>query len=157
MSSTESAQPQHPRLGAKEDVIEEGFVRLSSRTHDTSFTEYHIPDIEKLGADLNDAVQAAWPKRHSIRYSKVCVLFLSWVDDDLGVKDEIEPLRRVFEDRYHFEVEEYHIPSLKPDKALKSRVIKFLEVEDKDTLLIVYYAGHAKGAQQSNEASLWSP
>jgi hypothetical protein len=82
-------------------------------------------------------------------------LFLSWQDDDLGVEAEIEPLRRVFEDRYHFVAQDYKIPSIKPDKALKKRVFDFLEEEDKDTLLIVYYAGHARGALQSNEASLW--
>jgi hypothetical protein len=82
-------------------------------------------------------------------------LLLSWQNDDLGVEAEIEPLRRVFEDRYHFEVQEYKIPSIKPDKTLKKRIFDFLEGDDKDTLLIVYYAGHARSALQSNEASLW--
>ena len=61
----------------------------------------------------------------------------------------------MLEDRYHFEVRLYKIPNLKPDRALKKRVGDFLGDEDKDTLLIVYYAGHARGALQSNEASLW--
>jgi hypothetical protein len=126
-----------------------------SRTHDTSFTECHIRNIEKLGADLNDAVRAVWSKRHSIRYSQVHVLLLSWQADDLGVEAEIQPLRRVFEDRYHFSVQDYKIPSVKPDKALKKRIYDFLDEDDKDTLLIVYYAGHARCALQSNEASLW--
>ncbi|KAE9366683.1 hypothetical protein N431DRAFT_417524 [Stipitochalara longipes BDJ] len=126
-----------------------------SRTHDISFIEYHIENIEQLGADLNEAVQAAWPKRHSIRYSQVYVLLLSWEADDLEVHLEIEPLRRVLEDRYRFSVQEYKIPSLKPDKALKKRIYDFLEKEDGDTLLVVYYAGHARSALQSNEASLW--
>jgi len=126
-----------------------------ARTHDTSFSDCHIRDIEKLGADLNEAVQGAWPKRHSIRYSQVYVLLLSWEADDLEVYLEIDPLRRVLEDRYHFNVQDYKIPSLKPDKALKKRIYDFLEKKDEDTLLIVYYAGHARSALQSNEASLW--
>jgi len=129
--------------------------RKLPRTHDSSFTECHIRDIEELGADLNEAVQAAWPKRHSIRYSQARVLLLSWQADDLGVEAEIEPLGRVLEDRYHFSVRDYKIPSIKPDRALKKRVYDFLEGEEKDTLLIVYYAGHARAALQSNEASLW--
>lgn len=159
MSATEIVPPepeQRPlRHAGKGDIIEDGFVRLAPRTHDTSLTECHIRDIEKLSNDLNKAVQAAWPKRHSIRYSEVHVLLLSWEEDDLGVEAEIQPLRRVFEDRYHFTVQEYKIPSIKPDRALKLRVISFLAGEDNDTLLIVYYAGHARGAFQSNEASLW--
>jgi hypothetical protein len=82
-------------------------------------------------------------------------LLLSWEADDLGVEAEIQPLRRVLEDRYHFGVQDYKIPSIKPDKALKKRIFDFLDEDDKDTLLIVYYAGHARGALQSNEASLW--
>ena len=126
-----------------------------ARVQDTSFTECHIRDIERLGADLNEAVQAAWPKRHSIRYLQVYVLLLSWEADDLNVDQEIEPLRAVLVDRYHFSVQHYKIPGVKPDKALKKRIYDFLEEDDKDTLLIVYYAGHARSALQSNEASLW--
>lgn len=125
------------------------------RTHDTSFADCHIENIEELGADLNEAVQAAWPKRHSIRYSQVNALLISWDADDLEVHLEIEPLRRVFEDRYHFNVQDYKIPSVKPDKALKKRIFDFLDHDENDTLLIVYYAGHARCALQSNEASLW--
>jgi hypothetical protein len=126
----------------------------TSRTQDISFSDRHIRDIEKLEADLSEAVQAAWPKGHSIRYSQVHVL-LSWEADDLKVDQEIDPLRAVLADRYHFRVQEYKIPSVKPDKALKKRIFDFLEEEDSGTLLIVYYAGHARAALQSNEASLW--
>jgi hypothetical protein len=36
-------------------------------------------------------------------------------------------------------------------------MIEFLEYESKDTLFIVYYAGHARRGLQSNEGSLWFP
>jgi hypothetical protein len=56
---------------------------------------------------------------------------------------------------YKFQVQEYQIPSSKPDKALKRRVSDFLDIDSKDNLLIIYYGGHARRALQSNEASLW--
>ena len=140
-------------------MVEAGFVRPSPRTpprtHDISFTSDHVPDIRHVAAHLNEAVQAVWAKRHEIRYSKVCVLLLSWEDDDLGVQIEINELRDVFIGRYHFEVQEYKIPSTKPNRNAINRVKELLDLESKDNLLIVYYAGHAKRGRQSNEASIW--
>jgi hypothetical protein len=138
-------------------VVEDGFVRLSPRTHDISLTENHVPDIEYIAEDLKAAVQAVWAKRHDIRYSKAFVLLLSWEDEDLGVHTEINELRDVFDERYHFEVQEYKIPSMKPTRNVTNRVREFLNQENKDSLLIIYYAGHAKRGQQSNEPSIWFP
>lgn len=94
-------------------------------------------------------------RRHDIRYSKVQVLLLRWTDDDLGVVTELKALRQVFTDLYHYEVQIYEIPSKKPDKALKRRVFDFLEHDGKETLFILYYAGHAKRSLQVNEAPMW--
>ncbi|KAF8856019.1 hypothetical protein BDZ45DRAFT_484443 [Acephala macrosclerotiorum] len=143
--------------GGKGDIQENGFIQFGSRTHDTSLTESHVPDIRKLGADLNTAVQAVWPTRRQTRYTGVHVLMISWEDDDLGVWRELEALRTVFEERYHFQVEEYRIPSIgQPDRALKRRAIEFLDHSDgEETLLIMYYAGHARRAPEENAGPLW--
>jgi hypothetical protein len=127
----------------------------SSPTHDITYSENHISDIQKLGEDLNAATKAAWPGRHGIRYTNVQVLLLSWEDDDLGVSAEIKPLKRLFKERYYFGVEEYKIPSIKPDPALTRRVMEFTDYYGKETLLIIYYGGHAQPALQSNGGSLW--
>jgi hypothetical protein len=82
-------------------------------------------------------------------------LLLSWEEDDLGVSREIKCLRHVLRDRFHFQVEDYRIPSVKPDKALTRRILDFLDLDGKDTLLIVYYGGHARKAMHSNEAPIW--
>lgn len=136
---------------------------LSSQTHDSSFVKYHISGIQKLGADLDAAVKAAWPTRESIRYSKVQVLLLSWEKDDLGVAKEIAPLRKVFEKRYHFHVHQYLIPSpdsetnVDPLRSLNRQVSDFLDAFDQqDTLIIVYYAGHASQPSDAGGQSLWS-
>jgi hypothetical protein len=135
--------------------MEDGFVPLSPRTHDISFMEDHVADIDLVAAQINAAVQAGWATRHEIRYSKAYVLVLFWEQDDLGVHTEINELRDVFEERYHFKVQEYKIPSRKPHRSVMNRVEKFLDLESKETMLIVYYAGHAKRGRQSNEASIW--
>jgi hypothetical protein len=154
----ESEPQRYPtRPGDTGDVFEKDFVRLAPRTHDISLAEHHS-GIQKLGQDLNEAVQAAWPKRHDVRYLQVHVLLLSWIDDDLGVAREIKGVRHVFRDLYHFNVQEYQIPSGKPDLSLKGIMFQFLtNVDGRENLLIVYYGGHARRALQSNEGSLWFP
>jgi len=83
------------------------------------------------------------------------VLLVSWVMDDLGVASEIQRLRHVFEGMYQFQVETYQIPDEKPDRALKGRILEFLINDQDSSLLIFYYAGHAKRGQ--NEGPLWFP
>ena len=83
------------------------------------------------------------------------MLLLSWLTDDLGVTAEVQRLQHVFQDMYQFQVETYQIPDEKPDRALKGRILEFLVNDQEDTLLILYYAGHARRGPQSNEGPLW--
>jgi hypothetical protein len=113
--------------------------------------------MQRLGEDLQSVAKAVFPKQEGIRYSRVCVLLLSWVTDNLGVASKVQRLRHVFEDIYQFQVQTYQIPDEKPERALKSRVIQFL-IKDKDNnLLIFYYAGHARRGPQSNNGPLLIP
>ena len=101
-------------------------------------------------------MDAIWPRRQHSRYEKTYVLLLSWEEDDLGVFTEIKRLRHVFEDRYHYFVDCYSIPSAKPDTALKGRVFEFLKHYDsKNALLIVYYAGHGTSSLSPGGPPLW--
>ncbi|KAH8776221.1 hypothetical protein BGZ57DRAFT_953345 [Hyaloscypha finlandica] len=149
-------QDESVRLGGNGDVSMDGFIRLSSLTHDTFIAMQHT-SIKRLGEDLQSAVQAAWPKQDTSRYTKVSVLLLSWVTDDLGVASEVQRLQHVFEDMYKFQVETYQIPDEKPDRALKGRILEFLKNDLDDSLLVIYYAGHARRGPQSNEGPLWFP
>ncbi|KAG4439224.1 hypothetical protein IFR05_005315 [Cadophora sp. M221] len=143
------------RIGNKYDILGDGFIRLAPKTHDISLVGEHIPDIAHLAADLQVAINAGWSRRHDIRYSKVQVLLLKWQDDDLGVETELKDLGHVFADLFHFGVDIFDIPSDKPDKALKRRVFDFLDNDGDETLLILYYAGHATSNIQANEAPIW--
>ena len=84
------------------------------------------------------------------------VLLLSWEVDDLGVTSEIKRMRHVFEDRFNYTTQSYLIPSHKPDTALKRRILDFLEgFDNKNSLLILYYAGHASPGRNPGDAALW--
>ena len=82
-------------------------------------------------------------------------MLISWEDDDLGVAKEVEELQNVFDSLYHYDVEVYQIPSIKPDKPLKRRMLEFLDEDGEEALLILYYAGHARKSLLSNEAPIW--
>lgn len=137
-------------------MINNDFVCLAPpRTHDISHSSSHVPSIEHVVNDINDAVKAVWPRRHDIRYSKAHVLLLSWEENDLlGVDDEIIELRRAFE-LYRYKVWQHKIPSAKPTRDIQRRMEEFLEFDGKDTLLVVYYGGHARSGEHSSEGSIW--
>jgi hypothetical protein len=136
-------------------VVSEGFVELAPNTHDVSHVSKHIPSFAELTADLESAARALWSRRHESRYSKVNAIFLRWESDDLGVVTESNDLQHVFEDLYHYQVQSYKIPDERPDTSLKRWILKFLEDDGRDAVLIVYYAGHAKRNTQLNASPLW--
>jgi hypothetical protein len=137
------------------DLQQNGFLCLSN-THDVSLVDKHIPDAETFASDLQDAVNAVWPTRHRNRYTQATALLLSWQDDNLGVEKEIQGLRNVFEDFYHFHVEEYQIPSDKPASKTQARIMNLLVHDSSDSLFIIYYAGHARPGRQGSEAPIWA-
>lgn len=115
----------------------------------------HIENVQQFSKDLSAAVQAIWPTRHESRYSDVQVLILSWEDDDLGVYKEIDELKRTFRELYKYKVSEWTIPWDKPERRLNLKVGEFLEEhDDKDHLLIVYYAGH--GFLNEQRIPMWA-
>jgi hypothetical protein len=112
-------------------------------SHDTSFVGYHVTQ-SSFTTQLDLAVRAAWATRHRSKYVDVRVLLLSWESDDLGVDDEVSALASVFRDIYRFDVEWWTIPDETPGRHTTKKVIQFVESgNDPDTLLILYYAGHA--------------
>lgn len=73
------------------------------------------------------------------------VLLLHWDSDDLFVLPEVEDLERCFREDYNFETEMFTIPSGNAHLDLMLKVGALIkDHESTDTLLIVYYGGHAK-------------
>ena len=96
----------------------------------------------------------------STRYSKVCVLLLSWDSDfdDLRVQSEVEELGKVFKEIYHFDVESRTMRN-DPNKRVQVLINKIVAiwVAEKDspkTLFIVYYAGHGRPGPKEGDLVL---
>ena len=83
-------------------------------------------------------------------------MLLSWVDDNLGVDTELERLSQVFSKLYHFDVHEFKIPRKSPGLATMSQLSDFLLEAIPECLLIIYYAGHTRLSQQTNEPPVWT-
>jgi hypothetical protein len=109
-----------------------------------------------LTSQLQAGVKDVWQNRHGSRYRNVQALCVYWDADDLGVVEEVEVLKHVFSDLYNFDVSKYEIPSHQPDRALKRRVLDFVEQDHQDTLLIFYYAGHAFINPNRHDAPIWA-
>jgi hypothetical protein len=137
------------------EIQTNGFLRLP-KTHDVSFVEEHVPNVETFASDLRRAVDAVWSTRNEGRYAQVHVLLLSWEDDSLGVRKESQELRTVFTTFYNFEVEDYEIPSDMPGQSINRRILDFLRHSTPSNLFIVYYAGHARPSHQTTEPPIWA-
>lgn len=83
---------------------------------------------------------------------------LSWEDDNLGVNFEINRLQEVLERRYRFNVELWSIPSVKSHNTLLGRLREFTrsygEENCHETLLVIYYGGHA--FLNKNREHMWA-
>ena len=90
-----------------------------------SNTAYRVKDVKALGKILTDAGNAAFPNRRRSRYEEAHVLLLSWKDDDLRVVEEVSELQDVFRHRYHYETEEWKIPSKRPHNTLATKILQF--------------------------------
>jgi hypothetical protein len=77
------------------------------------------------------------------RYKNVNVLTMRWEQGDAGTEQAVQAVHNVFRDRYNFTVEDWQIPSsANPSVNISARLAKFLEYDDPETLLIIFYAGH---------------
>lgn len=123
-----------------------GESKPPSATHDISRADYHVKDLSSFAKALEDSATKAFPNLGgSQRYRKVVVLLLHWDSDDLFVLPEVEDLERCFREDYNFETEMFTIPSGNAHLDLMLKVGALIkDHESTDTLLIVYYGGHAK-------------
>ena len=79
---------------------------------------------------------------------------MRWEEDHLNVEPELGGLANVFQD-YGFETETWLIPTDSPDRKIMRKALDFIDDhESEDTLLIVYYGGHAT-INQAQQAT-WS-
>ena len=121
---------------------------------DTSTVSYESKE-EKDDSEL----QLVWQKvmeegnyKDSTIYTKVEVLILCWAEElaDMNTKGEVDRLRSTFEQRFNYNTQvEYLDTSV--DRRLQVRVNAIMasfvcDHDGPNTLLIVYYAGHGRPA-----------
>jgi hypothetical protein len=114
--------------------------------------------LREFGKALENAARAIYPNDKGPRYSRAYVLLISWQMEDpkLPVGWEISALRKVLEDIYHYDVEEFHIPDSASHAAVSEKINAFVKVNDDSgsDLKIVYYAGHSLLSR--NKELIWS-
>ncbi|KAI1281317.1 hypothetical protein F5Y07DRAFT_293191 [Xylaria sp. FL0933] len=138
-----------------------GDSKSPSATHDISRVNYHVKRLPDFAKALEDSAARAFPNRGSSqRYKKVCVLLLHWDSDDLFVLPELEDLETCFQHDYNFETERFTIPSSNAHLDLMLKIGAMIkDHESTDTLLVVYYGGHARidDARQSTWCASRNP
>ena len=129
-------------------------IRHTNPTSNTSNAGTLAEQIEY--EDKNSRFEVVWKNRMAkggykipSYYEKAAVLLFSWEKDadDMDVENEVNDLKKVFEDVFHYEVKrEYLKPSSSEDPPpLKNMVLcmiaQFIKQFDRrNSLLIVYYA-----------------
>ncbi|KAH7310070.1 hypothetical protein BKA65DRAFT_543427 [Rhexocercosporidium sp. MPI-PUGE-AT-0058] len=152
--SSDGYSLQSPLSGSTAQSTPPSSPPTESGTHSTSRARYHMKDIGEFAEALEISANRALPNRGLTRYKDVEVLLLRWEEDELEVEWELNDLAKVFGD-YGFTTETWLIPTKSPLRKMMAKALEFIDDhESADTLLIVYYGGHAK----INEArqSTWS-
>jgi hypothetical protein len=88
-------------------------------------------------------------------YKAAHVLLLYWNDGNDAFYKQLHNLGLRFESLYGYEVEEWPIDSEEPYRKLNRKLFQFLEHDNQDTLLILYYGGHGTINQDRHHIWLW--
>ncbi|KAK4454485.1 hypothetical protein QBC34DRAFT_160211 [Podospora aff. communis PSN243] len=136
-------------------------LSIGSSTHDTAASSFHFESIHDFTKELQAALTANWTTRRyysSSKYQAVKALLVSWEDDDLGVRVEVDLLGQLLERVYSYDVEKWQIPSRDPFKALDKQVRAASEAvwDTTSSLFILYYAGHARPSRGLGSFPRWS-
>lgn len=104
-----------------------------------------LPEFTKK---LDAALQGVFPNQSRSRYTEVFVLLVRWQvsDPKLPVYIEIEELRQVFSDVFHFNVEVFEIPSTRSHMVMSQKILEFAmrNGDNPNDLKIFYYGGHSR-------------
>ena len=103
---------------------------------------------------LQQAINEARPDMTN-DYSKVSVLAVQWSNDNMGISGLAANLMEVFSQKYRFKTQTYTIPAHDSNQQVRtsSQVTRLLDTElqtwirkeeSEQSLLILYYSGHAE-------------
>lgn len=91
-------------------------------------------------------------------YQAAYSLLIRWEEaDDPGIADEGQRLQKFLEDRLGVIVWSYQIPSERPHAALQLKISQLISTceSSKNSLLILYYAGHGDDKGKENKL-IWA-
>ncbi|KAL8790443.1 MAG: hypothetical protein Q9213_000595 [Squamulea squamosa] len=107
---------------------------------------------EELEITFNKTLEGHY--RHGkTGYKRVGVLFLTWEEDDMQCKEtEVDTLRKLFADEFHYETDYFLIPKDRWQTALQKRIADlFYEYDSPDCLTIIYYGGHGYVGEETHK------
>ena len=112
--------------------------------------------LDDLKYELTQGL-SKYTARGTREYESVRVLLLFWADDDLGVLREVLDVTAMFRDVFHYDVIQFVIPSERSEASLSREINSFVyEYGLEDSLLIIYYSGHADPDRDGNQESIWA-
>lgn len=89
----------------------------------------------------------------SIPYKIVNVLLICWEDTTQHeFENQLDTLASEFK-KFNFCVRKYKIASKRPQQKLNRELLSFLDNDQDDTLLIIYYGGH--GLNNGDKECIW--
>lgn len=109
-----------------------------------------------LQAELTSELEQYQPRRGS-DYVAVTALMLVWEDDDLGCAEEVKQLSIVLEEKFHYKVRQFLIPSERPQPSLSRAMSDFLyHYGSPGNLALIYYGGHGDPDLEGEKDAVWA-
>ncbi|KAL1631908.1 hypothetical protein SLS56_004113 [Neofusicoccum ribis] len=125
----------------KQSILHAAVMGATERSR-TSLILHPTMDAEKFESQFRETTSTYFADRNE--YKTVHVLITYWIENDLGLEEELESLRKIFEDDYHFAVTTFPIPLEGSQRRLNTEISNFIDKwsQELDSLVIIYYAGH---------------
>lgn len=109
-----------------------------------------------LQAELTSELEHYQPRRGR-DYAAVTALMLVWEDDDLGCIKEVRQLSILLEEKFHYQVRQFLIPSERPQSSLSRAISDFLyHYGSPGNLALIYYGGHGDPDLEGERDAVWA-
>ncbi|PVI01371.1 hypothetical protein DM02DRAFT_727909 [Periconia macrospinosa] len=131
------------RSESSNPFFQNGTEILAPSETDANFTP---KDLALYKQHFNDNMQ-----NKPVKHDKAYALLVSWHTDidDLNVKSEFDILETFLNRVYGFKVRREQLGREKPNHQLNQILSSFMyECDEKDSLLIIYYGGHARNENE---------
>ncbi len=109
-----------------------------------------------LQAHLSSELEHYLPQRNKY-YNAVTALMLLWEEDDLDCIREVRQFSLLLEERFHYKVRQFLIPSDRPQTSLNRAISDFLySYGSRGNLILIYYGGHGDPDLEGEREAVWA-